>query len=283
MRRIVVIVPLFVLLAGCSAGGESDASSATMSKTDSAKRAPAAGLPGEAAAANAAVDRAAKPVAVPRSLIRTAALEVRVDDVKKSAASASQLVTDAGGEVSDEQLDLQSAHPTASLTLHVPPARLVPTLSRLSDLGKEQSRQLGTEDVTDQVVDLDSRLATQSSSVVRVRALMDRASSLTDVVRIEAELSRREADLESLQARVRALSGQVAMSEITLQLTTAAATKPKIATTVGFSSGLHGGWRTFTAAARVSAATFGALLPFLPLLAAALWGAWWWRRRVSAA
>ncbi|MDT7536832.1 MAG: hypothetical protein QOI82_417 [Actinomycetota bacterium] len=280
MRRIVVVVPVLVLLAGCSAGGESGASSsAAMSKSDGAKRAPVAGLP---AAAHAAVDTAAKPVAVPRSLVRTGALEVRVADVKTSAAAAEQLVADAGGEVVDEQLDLHSAHPTASLTLHVPPPRLARTLSRLSDLGKEQSRQLGTEDVTDQVVDLDSRLATQSSSVVRVRALMDRAHSLTDVVRIESELSRREADLESLQARVRALSGQVAMSEITLQLTTQNA-KPKIATTVGFSSGLHGGWRTFTATARVSAATFGALLPFLPLVFAALWGAWWWRRRVSAA
>jgi hypothetical protein len=278
MRRIAVTIPLLVLLAGCSAG-ESGGSSAAMSTSDGAKRAAVAGQP---AGGQAVVDKAAKPLAVPRALIHTAALEVRVDDVKKSAAAAEQLVADAGGEVSDEQLDLQSAHPTASLGFRVPPARLARTLARLSDLGKEQSRRLGTDDVTDQVVDLDSRLATQSSSVVRVRALMDRASSLTDVVRIEAELSRREADLESLQARVRALSGQVAMSEITLQLTTQT-TKPKIATAVGFSSGLHGGWRAFTAAARVTAATFGALLPFLPLVLAALWGAWWWRRRLSAA
>jgi hypothetical protein len=231
----------------------------------------------------AAVDKAAKPVPVPRSVIRTAELQVRVGDVRKSAATAEQIVHDAGGELSDEQLELQSSHPTASLVLRVPPARLGPTLTNLSDLGKEQSRRLGTDDVTDQVVDLNSRLLTQGTSVTRVRALLDRASSLTDIVRIEAELSRREADLESLQARVRALSGQVAMSEITLQLTTTETAKPKIATPVGFMSGLHGGWRAFTAAARVTAATLGALLPFLPLVVAALWGALWWRRRVATA
>jgi hypothetical protein len=283
MRRIAIVVPVLALLAGCAAGGESGGSSTAMSKSDGAARAPAAGVAGQPAADHAAAASAAKPAPVPRSLIRTGALEVRVDDVKKSAAAAEQLVADAGGEVVDEQLDLQSTHPTASLTLHVPPARLARTLSRLSDLGKEQSRRLGTEDVTDQAVDLNSRLATQSASVVRVRDLMDRAHTLTDVVRIESELSRREADLESLQARVRALSGQVAMSEITLQLTTTTEAKPKIATTVGFSSGLHGGWHAFTAAARVTAATFGALLPFLPILVAALWGAWWWRRRLTAA
>jgi hypothetical protein len=276
MRRVAVVVPLLALLAGCGAG-ESGGSAAT-SNSAGVKAAPA-GVPGAGGAVQPALDKT-KPVSVPRSLIRTAQLEVRVHDVKKAAANAQQLVEAAGGELSDEQLDLRATHPTASLELRVPPARLGATLSRLSDLGGEQSRRLGTDDVTDEVVDLDSRLATQRTSVARVRALLDRASNLTDVVHVEAELSRREADLESLQARVRALSGQVAMSKVTLELTSQAA-KPKVAPAVGFRSGLDGGWNAFTAAARVTAATVGALLPFLPLLAAAVWAGLWWRRRTQ--
>jgi hypothetical protein len=280
MRRIVIVVPLLVLLAGCSGGGDSGGSSNAMAGSggDLAKGAPAAA----GSEVQAAVDSAAKPVAVPRSLIRTAELDVRVSNVKKSAAAAEQLVEAAGGEVSDEQLDLKATHPTASLELQVPPSKLGATLAKLSELGDEQSRQLGTDDVTDQVVDLDSRLATQQSSVDRVRKLLDRAGNLTDVVRIEGELSRREADLESLQARARAISGQVAMSKITLELTSQAA-KPKVAPAVGFRSGLDGGWHAFTAAARVTAATIGALLPFLPLIALAIGASLWWRRRTSTA
>jgi hypothetical protein len=115
-----------------------------------------------------------------------------------------------------------------------------------------------------------------------VRALLDRATSLTDVVRIEAELSRREADLESLPQRARALSGPVGMATITLALTTRDE-KPKVAASVGFRSGLEGGWSAFTATARVAGATVGALLPFLPLVAVVIGAALWWRRRVSAA
>jgi hypothetical protein len=260
MRRVAVVIPLLVLVAGCGGGGDSaggDSGGSTAARAESAgggeKQAPAAGPDVQPAA-----DKAGAPVAGPRSLIRTAELEVRVGNVKKSAAAAAQIVEVAGGDVSDEQLDLRASHPTASLELKVPPARLGSTLSRLSDLGEEQSRQLGTDDVTEQVVDLESRLATQRTSVARVRALLDRAGSLTDVVRIEAELSRREADLESLQARVRAISGQVAMSTITLELTSQAA-KPKIAPAVGFRSGLDGGWHAFTASARIAAATSVAL------------------------
>ena len=273
MRRVaVIVVPLLVLLAGCSGAGDSG-STAAMSDTAGVKAAPAA--------PDQPVQQAvSKPVAVPRSVIRTAELEVRVANVKKAAASAETLVEAAGGEVSDEELELQAGAPTALIKLRVPPARLGSTLAKLSALGDEQSRRLGSDDVTEQVIDLDSRLASQRTSVARVRALLDRASSLTDVVRIEAELSRREADLESLQARVRALSGQVGMATVTLSLTSRAA--PAVATDLGFTSGLRGGWHAFLAAARVAAATVGALLPFVPLVVVVLFGALWWRRRVSA-
>ena len=277
MRRVAVVLSLLVLLAGC--GGGSDAGqTAAAGAADSAgdKAAPAA----DAGSVQAATNQT-KPVAVPRSLIRTAALQVQVSDVKRATTAAERLVVEAGGEVTDEELDLQSEFPTASLRLRVPPARLTATLDKLSSLGDEQSRKLGTDDVTDQVVDLDSRMATQRTSVARVRALLGRASNLNDVVRIEAELSRREADLESLQARVRALSGQVEMSVVTLDLTNRA--EPAQAATVGFMDGLRGGWEAFTTSARIVAATVGALLPFLPLVAGGLWLALWWRRRVASA
>src|SRR3954453_16095657 len=139
MRRIAVVVPLLVLLAGCG-GGESGGSSSTAAKADSGGGGrPAAAPPGgqlEPALAKT------KPVAVPRSLIRTADMQVRVHDVKKSAAGAQQLVEAAGGEVSDEELDLQASHPTATMQLMVPPARLGTALNRLSELGEEQSRKL---------------------------------------------------------------------------------------------------------------------------------------------
>jgi hypothetical protein len=276
MRRVIVVLPLLVVLAGCAGASGGSGSSAALSRpADGVKDAAVAGAP-----VQPAVD-STKAVQVPRSLIRTATLQVRVRDVKRAATAAETLVRDVGGEVSDEQLDLKTADPTASMELRVPPLRLAATLTRLGGLGDEQARRLGTEDVTDQAIDLESRLVTQRTSVTRVRALLDRASSLTDVVRIEAELSRREADLESLQARVRALSGQVEMAVVTLSLTSRP--EPAVASSVGFTRGLHGGWDAFTAAARVTAAAVGALLPFLPLLVAVIWGAVWWRRRTSTA
>lgn len=273
MRRTAAVLSLLVLLAGCSSGSVDTASSGDAGDAGGAM----------AAAPDAHVKEASLPrvAPLPRSVVRTAELHVVVVDVRAAADRAEDLVRAAVGEVGSEDLDLAVEQPTADLLLLVPAAGLDPMLDRLAALGTQQSRKLASEDVTEQVVDLESRLATQRRSVARVRDLLARASSLSDVVRLEGELSKRQADLESLQARLRALSGQVALSRVTLRLTTA--TETAVAADVGFRSGLRGGWSALLATARIGAATVGALLPFLPLLAIGGFVAWRMRRRAATA
>ena len=87
------------------------------------------------------------------------------------------------------------------------------------------------------------------ASIARVRTILSRADKIGDVVAVEGELSRRDAELESLQARQRALAGQVNYATITLQLQAgrAAAAAPA-ADRGGFAGGLAAGWHAFTAA-----------------------------------
>lgn len=267
---------LLVAATACSSGG--GGGSGSSGSTAAVKGAPA----GVAAPAPAAGTlRQDSPIVVGRSQILTAGVQVDVKDVRRATAAAEQLVADAGGDVAQEQVDLQARAPRATLRLDVPPNRLDALLDSLGALGRERSRSRGTQDVTDQVVDVSSRLATQQASVNRVRKLLDRATSLTDIVRLEAELAQREADLESLQARLRSLSNRVAMAQVTVDLATAARPGPARDAQVGFLSGLRSGWRALQAVGRVAGATAGALLPFLPLLLA-LGGLGWWLRRRSA-
>ncbi|MCA1713456.1 MAG: DUF4349 domain-containing protein [Actinobacteria bacterium] len=264
MRRTAAVLSLLVLLTGCS-NPESGGTAA--SSSDSAAR-------GAPPVAVKAVSQA-----LPRAVVRTAELHVRVPDARRAVTRAEALVRTAGGQVASEDVDVAAADPVGQLLLLVPPDRLTAVLDGLARLGDEQLRRLGSEDVTEQVVDLDARLATQRTGVQRVRALLEKASSLSDVIRIEAELTKRQSELESLEARSRALAGQVAMAKVTLRLTTA----EPVAAHVGFVRGLRGGWHAFLATARVTAATAGAVLPFLPVLLAGAVIAWWVRRRGAPA
>ncbi|MCW2777513.1 MAG: hypothetical protein JWN17_1238 [Frankiales bacterium] len=265
--RVAALAVALALLTGCSGGGSDSSTSAAVSTAESA-----AGAAAPAAAPALAKSQALDPLAG-RSLVRTATLTVRVPDVRVAADRAVEVARTTGGAVAGEQ----SGGSEADLRLQVPPDRLDEALTRLARLGTERDRTLSTEDVTEQAVDLDSRLATQRASVARVRALLDRATGLGDVVKVEGELARREADLESLQSRARALSGRVDLAVRSLHLTE----DDRVAATAsapGFRGGLDAGWHAFTATARVLAAVSGALLPFLPLLLLGA-GFWRWRRR----
>ena len=59
---------------------------------------------------------------------------------------------------------------------------------------------------------------TARASLARVRVLMDKAATIADVVALEGELSRRQADLESLQAQQRVLADQTAQATVTVRL-----------------------------------------------------------------
>ena len=92
---------------------------------------------------------------------------------------------------------------------------------------------------------MNSRVDSMTASVARVRALLAAATDIADVISIESELAVREANLESLQQQQAALSGQVALSTVSLTLTAvtkdAASTEP-VAQDSGFVAGIEVGW-----------------------------------------
>jgi hypothetical protein len=234
-------------------------------------------LPGDAAApepAPAAGDAASPPAGFPDAIghdvVRTAQLTLQVADPAAGARSVRTAVATAGGFVAEEQVDTTGSW----LVLRVPAAGLDRLLDDLAATGTVLARSGRTEDATAQVVDLDGRVATQQASVTRVRALLAQATSIGDVVTVESELARREADLEALQRRVAALRDRVALSTVTVELRGPAATPPPDTAPPGFGSGLVAGWAGLKVVAAVAATAVGFLLPFLPVLAVAAGVVW---------
>lgn len=210
------------------------------------------------------------------ALIRTAELTVRVEDVAARARQAQDYARAAGGAVTGDNRSGSGDRATADLVLKVQPGRLDGVLDQLSGLGEEQRRASSTEDVTEQVADVRSRVATMEASIARVRAILSRSTRIGDVVAVEGELSRRVTELESLQARQRALAGRVGLATVTLHLIArqAPATAPAEDRT-GFLGGLQDGWRAFTDTVGWLLTVLGAVLPFLlivvPVLLAVRW------------
>ncbi|MDT0344154.1 DUF4349 domain-containing protein [Streptomyces litchfieldiae] len=214
-------------------------------------------------------------------LIRTASVIVRTDDVAGRHATAVGLAADLGGYVSDENTERdEEGHEVSVVTLKVPGDRYEELLGAVSELGELEHREVTTEDVTDQVVDVESRIATQEESVARIRELLDQARSIDDIVDIEAELSARQADLESLQSQYESLRARTGMATIVLELRQERDPAPEREKEEDDSGNpsvvgaLGGGWDAFVTALLWAAAVVSASLPFLVLLALLLLG---WR------
>ncbi|MFC3349475.1 DUF4349 domain-containing protein [Streptomyces echinoruber] len=199
---------------------------------------------------------------------------MQVEDVPKALRAARAAAEDAGGYVGNETTTRdEEGHERTELVLRVPTERYDAVLTGLAGSGKLIERTAKAQDVTDQVVDVDSRIKSQRASVARVRALMDRATKIGDVVELEGELSRREADLESLLAQQASLKDRTSLATITLSLSETPGARSSGDDEPSFADALAGGWHAFLTMLRWIALVLGAVLPFAALAAllAALW------------
>ena len=253
-------------LTGCSAGD--DASGGSNSAADRG----ADDKAGSAEAAPGGTGSGARATAPPKlaasHIIRTASLTVQVKDVPKALEQARTGTENAGGYIGNETTTRDAeGHERTRVVLRVPVEKYDEVLTELEGAGKLLDRSAKAEDVTDQVVDVESRITSQRASVARIRELMDRAGKLSDVVTLEGELSTRQADLESLLARQKSLKDRTSLATITLSLSETPVKKEAADDDPGFVDALAGGWSAFVTMLRWLAVAFGAVLPFAAVAA----------------
>ncbi|MFD8641999.1 DUF4349 domain-containing protein [Streptomyces zaomyceticus] len=268
-----------LVLTGCAGSGAMSSDS----KSDMGAAKPADARAGAADGYSGPEKAPSEPSKAParqQHVIRTASLSVEVADVAEALATARRVTSGAGGHVENEATErVDESYVTSQIVLRVPQERYDSVLAELAGTGKLLARKADAKDVTEQVVDVESRIATQRASVARVRALMQRAEKLADVVTLEGELSRRQADLEALLAQQSSLKDRTSLATISLQLSEkrkAGAEKPEEGRP-GFGDALSGGWNSLTGAVAWAVVVLAALAPWL---AVALVGYVLWSRVV---
>lgn len=276
------ILTAAVLLSGCSGSGSGDNASTTGEAAPAPQQADGSGAKGESGTDGKAdkPGAAASQPTVTRAIIKTGALTVEADDVDKKRQQAIVVLTALRGQVASEDTgsDADGRITRANLVLKVPTAAYETAIQRLSGLGKRTQIHQESSDVTEQVVDVESRIASQRASLERMRTLLSKATTIGEIVSVETELTRREADLESLLAKQKNLSLQTELATLNLVLVEPGkAPEPPKKEENNFMAGLRNGWDAFAATVGIIAMMLGAVLPFL--IVAALIGVPLWRLR----
>lgn len=292
-----------VLVSACSAG--SDTSSAGRDTSSGSAGAPQPNQDGSTARDSAgkeakpggspAVDPAA--LAAPSDyMVRSAMLALRVKSIASAAAAVRSISASYDGLVLSENIggtggdivplddpSRVTATTYGEITISVPADRLDRAVAELSGIGTVIRRESSSQNVHDQYIDTESRIKTMRASVDRVRALMAQATDIAQIVALESELSRRQADLEALESQLASLKDQIDRSPIRISLTTDSGVIAQDPGT-GFLAGLKSGWKAFTSSVVVLLTALGAVLPFAVVLALIGLPVWWSiRRRRGAA
>ncbi|MYH43708.1 MAG: DUF4349 domain-containing protein [Acidimicrobiaceae bacterium] len=164
-----------------------------------------------------AVPTALTPADLGRDIVYRATISVQADDVTAAGNEAVAIVQGLGGIVFN-QTTRTEPRPSAEITFKVLPGDFSTALERLAGVGKLVDQSISADDVTERVVDLQSRISTAETSVTRLRRLLEEAVELEDVAQIERELLDRETTLEVLRGQLRTLRDQVDLATITLSI-----------------------------------------------------------------
>ncbi|MDQ4085431.1 MAG: DUF4349 domain-containing protein [Actinomycetota bacterium] len=225
---------------------------------------------------------AAQVTLLSRDLIQRATLTVRARDVGGALVRVRTIVEGVQGVLADEHtVTNRRGEPRHStLTLRVPADAFATVLDDLSGLGRAVSQQVSTEDVSTELVDVEARIISAERTIKRVRELLDAADDFSDILSLEGELARREADLASLTAQQDYLEDQTSLSTIQLTLLPPLTPQPPAEDEpAGFVAGLHVGWDALVGLVTVLLTALGVLLPLLVVLLPAGALAWWGLRR----
>jgi hypothetical protein len=216
-----------------------------------------------------------------RSVARTGSLTLSVPEVVSAAAELRRLAEAIGGFVASENIATAETKVTSTsrIVLSIPADRLDAFLDDAAKVGVLQHRGVTARDVTDQVVDVEARIRTLRESIARIRALLGRAGSVTEIAQVEGELTRRQSDLESLLAQQQALKNQVERAPVTVTLLKPGQVEPQNP----FLAGLLEGWEALQRSITVLLTVVGAILPFAVLIALVGWPILLRMRRRAAA
>ncbi|HEX6247263.1 MAG TPA: DUF4349 domain-containing protein [Nocardioidaceae bacterium] len=266
------------LAASCSGGSGEDAA-------DAGAAADTAGLttesrvadldaPTQGGGASAGPGRTAnRPTVRTRAVIRKGEIALVTEQMNAARAQIEGLLARHGGYVSSEDtVNDRAGRPERSvLVLRVPEPAFDEVMAELADIGRPERADRSSEDVTTEVIDVDTRVATAEASLARLQRFLRQARDVDDMIRLESEIATRQAELESLKAQQKYLADQTSMSTVEVRLRTPASPPPPPAEgDQGFLAGLGAGWSALMTVLLAASTVLGALLPFT--VAAALLG-----------
>lgn len=226
LRHLIPLLSLGLMLAAC--GGSPAATSAAAPTV--APAADYAVAPEQPAGGATALERSAAEPGAPvaqsnqpasqRLVIKSADLQLQVVSARDAEASLRALVGQLGGYVVKVETSGTYEQTTARVTFRVPAERFDQALSGAQGLAqKVLSRSVTGDDVTEEFVDLDSRLRNLEATRDRLLTFLEKADQVDDALKVNQSLTEIQGQIEQIKGRRQFLQQSAALSTFSVFLT----------------------------------------------------------------
>jgi type IV secretory pathway VirB10-like protein len=248
-KAITALAATVLLLCACNHKSESDTQYNTLGSelktitaaTDSIPATKQVPLPDVKEEKKAPVSPAPKPVPIDwdKKIIKTADMNVEVKDFKTFSTQTKDIAKKYGSYVAGEKQQESEYKIENSLTLKVPVAMFDDMVYELSQLPvKIISKQIGSEDVTTEMVDTKSRIEAKKQVRDKYMEFLKGSKNMEEVLQVQSEINGVQEQIETAAGRVNYLGHAAAYSTIHLTYYQVLDAKAAVDATPGFSDKL---------------------------------------------
>lgn len=150
-----------------------------------------------------------------RKFIRNGTLEFQTDEVKKTKKEVEKICKELNAYISSESENNYEERLQYNQVIRVPSNQFDALIARLEPLAlKIENKNISTEDVTEQFIDVEARLKTKKELEVRYREILKQAKTVEEIISIESQIANVRSEIESMEGRLNFLKNQVAFSTL---------------------------------------------------------------------
>jgi hypothetical protein len=156
---------------------------------------------------------------VRKKIIKDGRLAILVSELEKTKSRIDILVKNNGGYYANESFNNSDWESSFNLKIRVPFTNFEKLINDIeTGDGEIQYKEIEARDVTDQFIDLETRLENKRNYLIRYNDLLKQAKNVNEILEIEEKIRGLEEEIESTTGRLKYLSDLVDYSTLDLTI-----------------------------------------------------------------
>lgn len=156
---------------------------------------------------------------IKKKIIKDGRIGIQVDNLENSKSRIDTLVKNHGGYYDNESFNNSDWESSYNLKIRIPSANFENFINKIeTGEGEIKYKEIDARDVTDQFIDLETRLQNKKNYLKRYNELLAKAQTVKDILEIEEKIRVIEEEIESTTGRIKYLSDLVEYSTLDLTI-----------------------------------------------------------------